>query len=94
LIKLSTVGIDNIFERFYKVIMANDSIKISNEVMKIRKAILHRPVNNTSPEYVKFLLHNLEEINKLTINFPYLNFENEIKYLKDHLVDIQESRNN
>jgi hypothetical protein len=74
--------------------MSSESLKISKEVVKIRKAIMHRPVNSTSIEYVKFLSHNLEEINKLTINFPYLNFSNEIKYLKDHLIDIQESRNN
>ena len=94
MLHLSPVAIDYIFERFGKVMITNDSLQVTKDVLKIRKAILHRPVNSTSVEYERFLLYNLEEINKLTINFPYLNFTNEKKNLEQDLVGIQESRIN
>jgi hypothetical protein len=94
MLHISTVAIDYIFERFSKVIISTDSLKTTKDVMKIRKAVLHRPAHSDSEEYRKFLLYNLEEINKLTINFPYLNFENEKKHLEQDLAGIQESRIN
>jgi hypothetical protein len=94
MLHLSQVAIDYIFERFSKAMIANDSLNVSKEVVKIRKAVLHRPVNSTSTEYERFLLYNLEEINKLTINFPYLNFINEKTYLEEKLTGFQESRIN
>lgn len=94
MVHLSQVAIDHIFERFGKVLMTSDSLKLSKEVIKIRKAVLHRPANSASIEYERFLLYNLEEINKLTINFPYLNFENEKKYLEQELIGFQGSSKN
>lgn len=92
MIHISPVGIDYIFERFNRALMSAESIQLTKEVLKIRKALLHRPVNSLSPEYEKFLLYNLAEINKLTINFPYLNFVNEKKQLEQDIAGFQESR--
>jgi len=94
MLHLSPVATDYIFERFAKVMMSINSLQIAKEVVKIGKAILHRPVNSNSVEYEKFILYNLDEINKLTINFPYLNFANEKKQLEKDLSGIQESRIN
>lgn len=92
MLHLSTVAIDYIFERFSKIIISNECSLLAKEVMKIRRAVLHRPVHSISEEYGKFLLYNLAEINKLTINFPYLNFTNEKMYLEQKLSGFQESR--
>jgi hypothetical protein len=89
MLHLSPVAIDYIFDRFSKVLISNDSLQVAKEVVKIRKAVLHRPVNSASVEYERFLLYNLEEISKLTINFPYLNFANEKKYLEQELTGFQ-----
>ncbi|MBC8004718.1 MAG: hypothetical protein H7X84_04525, partial [Verrucomicrobia bacterium] len=91
-IHISPVGSDYMFDRFNRAMMSAESLQLSKEVLKIRKAVLHRPVNSLSPEYEKFLLYNLAEINKLTINFPYLNFINEKKQLEQDIAGIQESR--
>ncbi|HEY3369851.1 MAG TPA: GSCFA domain-containing protein [Prolixibacteraceae bacterium] len=90
----SVVATDYIFERFAGAIISKNSMETAKEVVKIRKAVLHRPVNSASLEYERFLRYNLEEINKLTINFPYLNFINEKKQLEQDLAGIQESRIN
>lgn len=94
MLHLSAVATDYIFERFGRVMISNDSLQVTKKVIKIMKAVLHRPVNSSSEEYERFLLYILEEINKLTINFPYLNFENEKKQLEQDLAGIQESRIN
>ncbi|HCY41175.1 MAG TPA: GSCFA domain protein [Prolixibacteraceae bacterium] len=94
MVHLSPVAIDHIFDHFGKVLMSSDSLKLAKEVIKIRKAVLHRPANSASIEFERFLLYNLEEINKLTINFPYLNFENEKKYLEQELIGFQRSSKN
>ena len=89
MLHLSTAATGYIFDRFARVMIENQSMEIAKKVVKIRKAMLHRPVNSASKEYEKFLLYNLEEINKLTINFPYLNFTNEKKLLEQDLAGIQ-----
>ncbi|MGE5393265.1 MAG: GSCFA domain-containing protein [Candidatus Saccharibacteria bacterium] len=92
MLHISPVAIDYIFERFSRVMITPESLITAKQVVKIRKNLSHRPVNGTSPEYEKFLLYNMEEINKLTINFPYLNFINEKKQLEQDLSDIQKTR--
>jgi hypothetical protein len=92
MLHLSPVAIDYIFDRFGKVMITNKSLEIAKDVVKIRKAVQHRPVNSASVEYERFLLYNLEEINKLTITFPYLNFTKEKEHLEQELTGFQESR--
>ena len=94
MLHLSAVATDCIFDRFTGAMMSLNSLELAKEVLKIRKAFLHRPVNSASVEYEKFLLYNLGEINKLTINFPYLNFAIEKRHLEQDLAGIQESRIN
>jgi hypothetical protein len=85
MIHLSPVATDYIFDRFCKFMISKESLNLAGNVMKIRKSLMHRPVNLTSMEYEKFLLLNLDKIDKLTLSFPYLNFENEKTYLKQKL---------
>ena len=92
MLHLSAVATDYIFERFGKVMISINSLQIAKEVVKIGKAILHRPVNSASVEYERFILYNLDEINKITINFPYLNFAKEKRQLEENLSGIQHSR--
>ncbi|HZL10997.1 MAG TPA: GSCFA domain-containing protein [Prolixibacteraceae bacterium] len=92
MLHLSPVATNYIFERFSKVMISKESLTVSKNVVKIRKAVLHRPVNSISVEYEKFLLLNLEEISKLILTFPYLNFTQEKMYLESELAGFQDSR--
>jgi hypothetical protein len=92
MIHISPVAVDYIFERFSRVIITPESLVTARQILKIRKNLAHRPVKGTSPEHEKFLLYNVEEINKLTINFPYLNFSKEREQLEQDLADIQKTR--
>lgn len=90
MLHLSPVAIDYIFDRFSKVMISKESLSISKNVMKIRKAVLHRPVNSGSVEFEKFLLSNLEEIKKLSISSPYLNFTEEQAYFEHELLSFND----
>lgn len=90
MLHLSPVATDYIFDRFSMVMISKESLNVSEKVMKIRKAVMHRPVNSASAEYERFLRLNLDEINKLTLSFPYLNFAQEKIYLEQELAGFQE----
>jgi len=90
MIHLSPVATDYIFDRFSKFLISKESMNLADNVIKIRKAVMHRPVSSSSVEYKKNLLLNLDKINKLSLSFPYLNFEQEKSYLKQKLTDFQE----
>ena len=90
MIHLSPVATDYIFDRFSKFLISKESMNLVDNVMKIRKAVMHRPVNSSSVEYKKNLLLNMDKINKLTLCFPYLNFEQEKSSLKQKLTDFQD----
>ena len=91
MLHLSPVATDYIFDRFAQSMVTSESIRLFRDIAKIRKAIQHRPLNSGSAAYKKFLGATLAEINKLTLNAPYLNFEQEELYLKQELAGFQSS---
>jgi len=93
MLHLSPVATNYIFERFSKVMISNESMNISKNVIQIRKAVLHRPFNSESVEYEKFIHQNLEEIDKLTSSFPHLNFDEEKAHFENELTSLQGSKN-
>ncbi len=89
MLHLSPVATDYIFDRFSKVMISKSSQDLFPAIQKILKSVAHRPVNPTSSEYQRFLRANLEEINKLILSFPYLNFEPEKLYFGQKLAGFQ-----
>lgn len=85
MLHLSDTATEYIYSRFSRSMVSDDSLKLAEEVLKIRKAAMHRPFNPASGEYRKFLLYNLRQIDRLTENFPFLNFEIEKTYFQDEL---------
>ncbi|MBL7972137.1 MAG: GSCFA domain-containing protein [Prolixibacteraceae bacterium] len=85
MIHLSPFAVDYIFDRFCKVMVTKESKNVSQSVLKVQKAVQHRPANPTSDEYKKFLQSNLEEISRLESEFPYLNFVEEKNHFESEL---------
>ena len=85
MLHLSPVAVDYIFERFCQVAVTKESLKVSKEVVKILKAAMHRPFNNSTSEHNKFIQANLLEIDKLTERFPFLNFSVERTYFEQEM---------
>lgn len=92
MLHLSPVAVDYIFDRFCSSIISKESMNISKKVMKIRKAIQHRPVNAKSTEYQKFLISNLDEINNLTSDFPEIDFSAEKSHFEKELNDFYDKK--
>ena len=85
MLHLSDVTVEHIYSKFNKIIISQDSKKISEDVLKIQKAVRHRPLNSASDEYRKFLLYNLHQIDRITKNFSFLNFEIEKAHFQEEL---------
>ncbi len=77
LLHLNQSAINFIWEKFGEKMFSADTKKLINDVLKINKAIGHRPFNSGSEDYKKFLLYNLGEIERIIKIFPFLNFKNE-----------------
>jgi hypothetical protein len=82
MIHLSEVAIDYIFERFQSVLISQESSICLKAIERIRKAMQHRPFNVNSPEYLKFVKANIQEIEKLLFNFPNINFGEELAHFE------------
>ena len=85
MLHLSPVAVDHIFERFSKSMVSGKSMDISKDILKLRKAVEHRPVNPQSTEFKKFIQSNLSRIDKLTQQFPSLDFSQERIYFEQKL---------
>ncbi len=89
LLHLNDSAVEHIWDKFMNIMFADETKKIMKDVIKLAKAMRHRPFNLESEPYRKFLLYNLELINGLTNNFPFLNLLNEKKHFERKLVDSQ-----
>ncbi len=85
LVHLNQIAVDHIWDKFGKAMIAEDSLRLSKSIMKIVKASMHRPFHSGSEAFKYFVLNNLNEINELTITFPYINLENEKGFFEQEL---------
>ena len=82
LIHPNQVAIDHIWEKFAKKFMNEETLGISRQIIKIKKAMSHRPFNKNTDTYRKFINSVLSEIN----NLSEINFDDEKQYFVNELL--------
>ena len=82
MLHISDIAVDHIWQKFSAVMISRESLEINKKVLKIVKAIEHRPMNPGTENHKKFLFYNLKEIEHLMKIFPFLNFRNEKKHFE------------
>jgi hypothetical protein len=71
-----------VWEKLLATCMHEDAQKLMKEINVINAAKNHKPFNPGSEQHRKFLQTNLEKIDQLTGQYPYINFEEELIYFQ------------
>ncbi len=71
-----------VWEKLVFTCMDDDTQKLMRELNIISAARHHKPFNPGSEQHQKFLQTNLEKINQLSRQFPYINFSDELNYFQ------------
>ena len=82
MLHISDMAVDHIWRKFSAVMIAKESLEIIKMVLKIVKANEHRTLNPGTEMHKKFLLYNLNEIDRVMKSFPFLNLENEKEHFE------------
>ena len=69
-----------VWEKFVPTCIDEPSQKLMKQINIINAAKSHKPFNPTSGQHKTFLQTNLERVNVLSKQYPYINFEEEKKY--------------
>jgi len=85
------VAVDYIWDRFQEKLVEEESRKTSLAVKKIRAAVQHRPLNQNTTEFRKFVENSMQQIQDLENRHPYLNLKLEKEYFIRHLDNLTES---
>jgi hypothetical protein len=72
-------GINYVWERFRESCIDQDSIQLMNRLEPVIKAALHRQLGQSTNASKEFYINQMEKISKLKEEFPFLNFDAEIK---------------
>ena len=69
-----------VWEKFVAACIDEPTQKLMEEINTINAAKSHKPFHPTSRQHKKFLQTNLEKVNQLNCQYPYINFEEEKIY--------------
>lgn len=69
-----------VLEKFSEACFDTSALNLAEEIKKIIIAKNHKPFNPSSNQHKIFLENNLVKIKTLQQQYPFLNFENEVKY--------------
>ncbi len=69
-----------VWQKFVTACIDEHSQKLMKQINIINAAKSHKPFNPTSGQHKIFLQTNLERVNELGKQYPYINFEEEKKY--------------
>lgn len=69
-----------VFEKFCATYLDDTSIKLLKEIQDVSTARKHKPFQEESISHKKFKKIQLEKINKLSLQFPFLDLSDEKKY--------------
>jgi len=74
---------DFVLENFIKSFMSDETTLIIKEIRKLNIARKHRPVHPNTMAHSQFLASNLEKVQSLQQQYPFLNLEDEINYFSN-----------
>jgi hypothetical protein len=69
-----------VWDKFISTCISVATQQLMKEINIINAAKSHKPFNPTSEQHKKFLQKNLESVNKLRQQYPYINLEEEKSY--------------
>jgi hypothetical protein len=69
-----------VWEKFIDTCIDEPAQKLMKEINSINAAKSHKPFNPASGQHKKFLQTNLEKVNQLSRQYPYIGFEEEKEY--------------
>ncbi len=87
MIHLNIVAIEYIWEKFMGAFFDNDTKQAVEEIRKLFKAKMHKPVRNFSEGHKTFLKNALEKAFALENKYPGINLDDFKKYFRDKLDD-------
>lgn len=73
----SPLAVDYVWERFSETFFAKETLTIINECQKIKKDLLHKPIDKDSNAYRNFLKQIVLKINAFEKKYPNLDLEKE-----------------
>jgi len=88
MLHLSPVAVDYIFERFSKTMISKESANLFKDIIKIRKAVLHRPVSPETAKFKQFIQQSLLLVVDLNDQFPFIDFSSERNYFEQELAKL------
>lgn len=66
-----------VWERFCDTFASAETLKIMPEVLSVIKAVNHRPIHESGPDFMKFRHNTLQKMEQLESTYPFLNFSAE-----------------
>ena len=69
-----------VWDKFIATCIDEFTQKLMKEINEVNAAKSHKPFNPTSDQHKKFLQKNMDKVKALKIQYPYINFEEEITY--------------
>ncbi len=80
LIHPNEMAVDYIWDFFSKTFFTPKTMELNGKLKKLNTAKAHRPFHSESEEHLKFKKNQLQKIEELQRDFPYLNFKNEVDF--------------
>lgn len=92
MIHLTDVAVNHVWEKFSESLIDRKSREISKKVNKFLLAVHHRPQQKKSPEYEKFVLTTLTQIEQFEHQFPNINLTLEKEYFQAEIDELNNNR--
>jgi hypothetical protein len=85
LVHPTEAAVNYVFEEFCNAFIDEKGRKILEEIKKIQNALNHKPFQRESNAYKKFASAQIENIKKISDQFPFLDFSNEQEFFSKYL---------
>jgi hypothetical protein len=86
---LSNVAIEYIWEHFYNAWFNKKTLACMNEIIKVKKAVAHRPLNTNSQAFIQFCQTNVEKILQIKNELPGIDWKEELSYFGRYIENPQ-----
>lgn len=82
MLHLNKTAVEYIWQRFSETYLHSDYEAVHKNVDSIKKTLKHKPFNPQSAEYNQCLKKTMEKINELTLQFLFIDFNEEVDLIK------------